>query len=59
MSLPKTSHLASAISMVLLNAALVAPAQSQTHALDTVVVSAAGFEQDMKDAPASITVVPM
>ena len=57
MSLPKTTHLASAISMVLLNAALVAPAQSQTHALDTVVVSAAGFEQDMKDAPASITVV--
>ncbi|GAA3711231.1 TonB-dependent receptor [Oceanisphaera sediminis] len=57
MSLPKTTYLASAISMVLLNATLVAPVQSQTHELDTVVVSAAGFEQDMKDAPASITVV--
>lgn len=57
MPAPKTTQLAGLISTILLNAALVAPVQAQTQVFDTVVVSAAGFEQDMKDAPASITVV--
>ncbi|MBL1377493.1 TonB-dependent receptor domain-containing protein [Zobellella iuensis] len=57
MPMPKPTRLASAVSMVLLNAALVATAQAQTQVFDTVVVSAAGFEQDVKDAPASITVI--
>ena len=30
---------------------------SSTHQLSTIVVSAAGFEQDIKNAPASISVV--
>lgn len=30
---------------------------SSTHQLSTIVVSAAGFEQDIKNAPASITVL--
>lgn len=54
---PKTTQLAGLISMILANAALVAPAHSKTQTFDTIVVSASGFEQDMKDAPASITVV--
>jgi len=33
------------------------PASDQTHQLSTIVVSAAGFEQDIKNAPASISVV--
>ena len=53
---PKTTPLAGLISLILLNATLVAPVHSQTQ-LDTIVVSAAGFEQDQKEAPASITVV--
>lgn len=56
MPVPKTTQLAGLISTILLNTALVSPALAQTQ-LDTVVVSAAGFEQDMKEAPASITVV--
>ncbi|MBU3825597.1 MAG: TonB-dependent receptor [Candidatus Oceanisphaera merdipullorum] len=56
MPAPKPSQLAGLISLILLNATLVAPVQAQTQ-LDTVVVSASGFEQDMKSAPASITVV--
>lgn len=32
-------------------------AESSTHQLSTIVVSAAGFEQDIKNAPASISVV--
>lgn len=30
---------------------------SNTHQLSTIVVSASGFEQDLKDAPASISVI--
>ncbi|MEG0528177.1 MAG: hypothetical protein RR531_11745, partial [Longicatena sp.] len=30
---------------------------SSTHQLSTIVVSAAGFEQDIKNAPASISVI--
>lgn len=56
MRAPKTTQLAGLISLILLNATLVAPVHSQTQ-LDTIVVSAAGFEQDQKEAPASITVV--
>lgn len=56
MPAPKTTQLAGLISLILLNATLAASAQAQSQ-LDTVVVSAAGFEQDMKEAPASITVV--
>ncbi|RKG31786.1 TonB-dependent receptor domain-containing protein [Acinetobacter tianfuensis] len=33
------------------------PVSEQTHQLSTIVVSAAGFEQDIKNAPASISVV--
>jgi outer membrane receptor for ferrienterochelin and colicins len=56
--MPTPSRLASAISMVLLNAVAVSTVQAQsTQVFDTVVVSAAGFEQDVKDAPASITVI--
>ncbi|MDV2857373.1 TonB-dependent receptor [Oceanimonas sp. AH20CE76] len=52
------SRLASAISLVLLNTATLATAQAQTaQVFDTVVVSASGFEQDVTDAPASITVI--
>ncbi|MGO1793874.1 MAG: TonB-dependent receptor domain-containing protein [Oceanisphaera sp.] len=57
MSTPQTTQLAGLISTILLNAALVAPTQAETQVFDTVVVSAAGFEQDVKEAPASITVV--
>lgn len=57
MSAPKTTQLAGVISMILLNTALASTAQAQTQVFDTVVVSAAGFEQDMTDAPASITVI--
>ena len=56
MPAPKTTQLAGLISLILLNATLAASAQAQSQ-LDTVVVSAAGFEQDVKAAPASITVV--
>ncbi len=35
----------------------IAPENTNTHQLATIVVSAAGFEQDIKNAPASISVV--
>ncbi|WP_417606001.1 TonB-dependent receptor domain-containing protein [Oceanimonas baumannii] len=56
--MPMPSRLASAISMVLLNAASITAVQAQSaQVFDTVVVSASGFEQDVTDAPASITVI--
>lgn len=57
MPAPKMTQLAGLVSLILLNATLATSAQAQNKVLDTVVVSAAGFEQDMKEAPASITVV--
>lgn len=50
------SYLASAIAVVSLTA-LTVNAQEIKKSLDKVVVSAAGFEQKITDAPASVTVV--
>ncbi|MHA6965671.1 TonB-dependent receptor domain-containing protein [Zobellella denitrificans] len=56
MPLPCPGRLACAVSAALLGTALPIQAQ-QTQVFDTVVVSASGFEQDVTDAPASISVI--
>ena len=49
--------LALALLGVASSAALADPSSDTPHQLSTIVVSAAGFEQDIKNAPASISVV--
>lgn len=53
---PVRTPLAQALTLVLLATAGQALAQTEQN-MGTVVVTAAGFEQDLRDAPASITVI--
>ena len=55
---PDLIHRPALVPLALLCAASLAHAQNDTdHVLDEVVVSAAGFEQKLTDAPASISVI--
>ncbi|WP_375056110.1 TonB-dependent receptor domain-containing protein [Zobellella sp. DQSA1] len=56
MPFPLPSRLACAVSAALMTSSLPSLAQ-QAQVFDTIVVSASGFEQDVKDAPASISVI--
>lgn len=56
-SYPPPSYLRTPLTLILASLSMVTVAQ-EVNTLDTVVVTASGFEQNIVDAPASISVVP-